>query len=192
IGQHEITNVQWRKIMGTAIPSRNRSCADCPVENVSWSDVQKFLIYLNERYPGKNYRLPTEAEWEYAARGGQREAHQLYPGTGGYLEFAWLSPNSGSRTQDVMTRKPNALRIYDMAGNVSEWCLDYYDREYYKTSEARNNPQGPTNPQYGDRADRVVRGGSFRDGSEEARVFHRYSYGSGKAFFIGFRIARDI
>ncbi|MEM9935794.1 MAG: formylglycine-generating enzyme family protein, partial [Bacteroidota bacterium] len=192
IGQHEITNAQWKQVMGTTPPSRNRSCAECPVENVSWSLAQRFINALDAMYPTHNYRLPTEAEWEYAARGGQRAGHEIYPGTGAYLELAWLNKNASGRTHQVMTKQPNVLQLYDMAGNVAEWCSDYYEDEFYKSTESRRNPTGPTSPSMGENTPRVVRGGSFRDGAEEGRVFHRSSFGSGKSFTIGFRIARDI
>lgn len=192
MGQHEITNAQWRQVMGTTPPSANRSCSNCPVENVSWSLAQRFLTTLNSMYPGKNYRLPTEAEWEYAAKGGQRDLHKLYPGTERYQEIAWLSVNSNGTTQPVKSKKSNTLRIYDLAGNVAEWCQDYYDADYYKSSAGSKNPTGPTNPKYGARTARVVRGGSYRDDSPMGRVFHRYSFGSGKSPAIGFRIARDL
>lgn len=123
-----------------------------PLVCVSWNDTQVFNGWFS-RKGGKSYRLPTEAEWEYAARsGGKREK---YAGGDDLDRIAWYSSNSGSKTRPVGTKAPNGLGLYDMSGNVWEWCQDWYGENYYGESP-KNNPPGPSNGQY-----RVLRGGSW-------------------------------
>jgi len=153
IGKYEVTQGQWEKVMGSN-PSHFKNCGEnCPVENVSWNDTQDFIRKLNSQ-SGKNYRLPTEAEWEYAARSGGRK--EKYSGTDSSLDdYAWYSSNSGSKTHTVGQMKPNGLGIYDMSGNVWEWCSDGYWFKYYGESP-RDNPQAPDGSSY-----RVLRGGGW-------------------------------
>ena len=132
MGKYPITQAQWEAVMG-ANPSRFNTCDQCPVEKISWNDVQEFIEKLNEKYPGKNYRLPTEAEWEYAARGGNESKGNLYSGSSELGSVGWFSDNSNNKTHPVGKKQPNELGIYDMSGNVWEWCHDWYDDEYYKT-----------------------------------------------------------
>lgn len=151
IGKYEVTQKQWRDVMGTS-PSYNKNCDQCPVEKVSWNDVKEFLKKLNQK-TGKSYRLPYEAEWEYAARSGGKD--EKWAGTNSSLEqYAWYSFNSGGKTHPVGTKKPNGLGIYDMTGNVWEWCEDWYADDYYSRSP-KNNPKGPSSG-----SGRVTRGGS--------------------------------
>lgn len=154
MGKYEVTQKEWTEVMGNN-PSYFKNCGDnCPVENVSWNDVQEYINKLNSK-TGKNYRLPTEAEWEYAARSGGK--NEKYAG-GNYINsVAWYSNNSGDKTHPVGQKQPNGLGIYDMSGNVREWVQDWYKNNYYKNSP-RNNPRGPDSGQA-----RVLRGGSWQD-----------------------------
>ena len=123
IGKYEITQIQWKAIMGNN-PSKFKG-DNKPVESISWNDAQKFIKKLNE-ITGKEYRLPTEAEWEYAARGGSLTHNYKYSGSNNIDDVTWYSINSGSITHTVGSKLPNELGIYDMSGNVWEWCNDYY------------------------------------------------------------------
>ena len=135
---------------------------------------------------GLNYRLPTEAEWEYAARGGvktQNSASQKYSGSNNINEIAWYDNNSNSKTHSVGSKKPNELGIYDMSGNVWEWCNDWYDSSYYKNSP-KNNPQGASSG-----SSRVNRGGSWNINAEYCRVANRYYNSPGSSsHYLGFRL----
>jgi formylglycine-generating enzyme required for sulfatase activity len=151
-----------------------------PVERVSWNDVQVFIDSLNKK-TGKKYRLPTEAEWEYAARGGNKSSGYIYAGGNDIDNVAWYCENSDSKTQPVGTKKPNELGIYDMSGNVWEWTSNWYG-DY--TSGAKTNPTEPTSGSY-----RVYRGGSWGSVASDSRVSFRYGsdpdYGS---YYMGFRL----
>lgn len=127
MGKYEVTQGEWQEIMSDN-PSTFKNGNNYPVEMVTWYDVQGFIIKLN-RKSGKNYRLPSEAEWEYAARsGGKREK---YAGTSNESELArcaWYDNNSGRKTNPIGKKRPNGLGVYDMTGNVDEWCSDWYER----------------------------------------------------------------
>ncbi len=138
IGKYEITQDQWEKVMGTN-PSRFKG-SNKPVENVSWDDVQDFIRKLNQQ-TGQHYRLPTEAEWEYACRSGGRD--QSYCGGNLALIVGWYRDNSGNTTHNVGQKQANGLGLYDMSGNVYEWVQDRYDEDYYSNSPT-NNPRGPS------------------------------------------------
>lgn len=150
IGETEVTQDLWQAVMGSN-PSMSSGSGRLPVENVSWNDCQIFISYLN-LLTDMQFRLPTEAEWEYAALGGQMSQGYIYSGSNDVGEVAWCYENSGSRTHDVGTKTPNELGIYDMSGNVWEWCQDWYGS--YSCSP-QTNPAGPS---YG--SNRVGRGGS--------------------------------
>jgi formylglycine-generating enzyme required for sulfatase activity len=187
IGKYEVTQTEWVAIMGSN-PSRFAGCGNCPVENIAWNDIQQFLKKLNEKYPGKNYRLPTEAEWEYAARGGAQGAMNnlmtMYAGSESLDQIAWYSGNSGDRTHPVGQKKPNLLGLYDMCGNVYEWCNDWFGDYSVK---AQNNPNGPKSGSF-----RVQRGGAWDVKPEDCRVANR-RHRSGTIFRrdnYGFRLAR--
>ena len=181
IGKYEVTQKLWKAVMGSN-PS-NFKGDNLPVENVSWDDVQEFLRKLNAM-TGKRYRLPTEAEWEFAARGGNSSRGYKYSGSNSFGSVAWYRDNSGSRTHAVGTKSPNELGIYDMSGNVYEWCQDWYGSSYYDNSP-RTNPQGPNSGSL-----RVGRGGSWSTDAGNCRVSDRdYGTPGGRYDGLGFRLA---
>ena len=162
IGQTEVTQALWEAVMGSN-PSYRRG-DNLPVERVSWDDCQVFIQKLNQ-LTGKQFRLPTEAEWEYAARGGRKSRGYKYAGGNNIGSVAWYDDNSGYKTHPVATKQANELGIYDMSGNVSEWCSDWYG-DYQLSS--RSNPQGPSSG-FG----RVSRGGSYHNDAWRCRVSYR-------------------
>ncbi len=187
IGKYEVTQAQWRVVMDQDTTQRFfEGCDSCPVERVSWYNAQEFIRKLNERTK-MNYRLPTEAEWEYAARGGARSKGYKYSGSNSDLSAAWRVGNSGNSTHLVGRKKPNELGIYDMTGNVFEWCADWYSPSWYLVSP-KHNPAGPS-----EGAGKVIRGGSwYYDNAglrnadrESANPSYRYGY-------IGFRLCRSV
>ena len=167
IGKHEVTQALWGEVMGVN-PSVNEQGGDYPVENVSWFACQEFIGKLNAR-TGMKFRLPTEAEWEYAARGGNRSKGYKYAGSDNLDEVGWYRDNIGS-THPVGQKKPNELGLYDMSGNVWEWCQDWYG-DY--TEESQTNPVGPQSGEWGDR---VLRGGSHWNRAWRCRVSNRFSF----------------
>ena len=150
ISTYEVTQEVWEAVMGEN-PSRFTNCPQCPVEQVSWDDVQEFLQKLNTR--DGRYRLPTEAEWEYAARGGQESRGYTYAGGDTLDAVAWYGGNSGRRPRPVGQKAPNELGLYDMSGNVREWVADWYD-DY--PADSAVDPRGPRTG-----ARRVNRSGSW-------------------------------
>ena len=171
IGKHEVTQGLWEEVMGSN-PNYNKQGGDYPVECVSWDDCQEFIGKLNAR-TGMQFRLPTEAEWEYAARGGNRSKGYKYAGSDNLDEAGWYDGNSGKHTHPVGLKKPNELGLYDMSGNVWEWCEDWYG-DY--TEESQTNPVGPQSGEWGRR---VLRGGSCWDDAWYCRVSVRVSSGPG-------------
>ena len=212
MGQYEITQAQWKSVMGNN-PSTFQ-CEECPVTNVSWTDIQAFIEKLNAQ-SGKHYRLPTEAEWEYAARGGANEelvkesntyggvnelvadnGHKRtpekyttgwkYSGKGSAQEVAWFERNSNYREHPIGRKKANQLEIFDMSGNVEEWCADWYVGNYGKSTHI-DNPQGPT---VGNA--RVVRGGSWNSAAADITVTRRAAYlPDTRSAELGFRLVED-
>jgi formylglycine-generating enzyme required for sulfatase activity len=168
IARHPVTQGQWQRVM-SANPSRFQKGADYPVEQVSWADAADFVRRLNSRFPGaERFRLPSETEWEYAARSGGRK--QLFAGGDDVAAVAWYADNSDGSTQSVGRKAPNGLGLYDMSGNVWEWCQDLY-----LPSATR---------------DRVIRGGSWNLDAWSARCSRRFwfpedYFGAG----LGFRVA---
>ena len=158
IAKYEVTQGLWERVM-TENPSANKGCSECPVEGISFEKIQLFLARL-EQLTGKHYRLPTEAEWEYAALGGGKSKGYKYSGGDSLGEVAWFEDNANKTTHPVGQKKPNELGIYDMSGNVWEMCSDWYDPAYYKKSalaDPRNDKKS---------AHKVVRGGSWRSPKE--------------------------
>lgn len=181
IGKYEVTQKQWVEIMGSN-PS-NYKGDELPVENVNWNDVQEFILKLNAK-TGKKYRLPTEAEWEFAARGGNKSKGYKYSGSNKISAVACYRDRLGSKTQPVGTKAPNELGIYDMSGNVCEWCSDCYG---IYSSDPQTNPKGPSSG-----SDRVIRGGSFFHNAEHCRVSSRtFCLSEYGLFSIGFRLVLD-
>ena len=187
MGRHEVTQAAWQKIMGTNVSQFAACGPDCPVENVSWNDVQNYLKQLNAR-TGVAYRLPTEAEWEFAARSGGRD--EAWAGTASesqLAEYAWFEQNSGATTHKVGQKKANGLGLYDMSGNVYEWCQDLYGETYYQSSP-KDNPTGATG---GD--NRVLRGGSWADPAVAQRTDDRgRDEAGGTSPSNGFRLLRPL
>ena len=164
IGQTEVTQELWEAVMGSN-PSYFKG-TNLPVEQVSWDDCQTFISNLNQ-LTGQTFRLPTEAEWEYAARGGSRSRGYTYSGSDDIDDVAWYYGNSGSTTHNVATKSPNELGLYDMSGNVWEWCQDWYGPY---GSSAQTNPTGPVSGSH-----RVYRGGSWGGNAFSCRVANRNS-----------------
>jgi formylglycine-generating enzyme required for sulfatase activity len=187
LGKYEVTQGQWKKIMGTN-PSHFKECGDkCPVENVKWADVQSFIAELSGS-TGQTYRLPTEAEWEYAARDGGKMVKWAGTSSENKLgDFAWYDANSMDRTHPVGLKKANALGFYDMSGNVWEWTGDFYAENYYQKS-GRDNPRGPD-----EGTDRALRGGCWLDRAKDCRAAIRFHFNPANSFkSIGFRLVRQI
>jgi formylglycine-generating enzyme required for sulfatase activity len=180
MSQYEVTQKQWRDIMGTN-PSYFKDCDNCPVEQVSWDDIQEFLKKLNTQ-TGKNYRLPTEAEWEYAARGGQKFN---YAGSNNIDNVAWYWDNAGEKTHPVGQKSPNGYGLYDMSGNVWEWCQDVWHDNY---NGAPTNGSAWTSG--GNSASRVLRGGSWSSSAGNCRsAFRLGNTPDDRSNSGGFRIA---
>jgi formylglycine-generating enzyme required for sulfatase activity len=182
IGKYEVTQAQWRAVMGKDPEEVNfKGCDQCPVEGVSWNDAQNFLKTLNAK-TGKKYRLPTEAEWEYAARGGNQSRGYTYAGSNALAEVAWYSDNSGSKTHPINQKKANELGLYDMSGNVYEWCQDWYG---HYSSTAQTNPKGAVSG-----SNRVYRGGGWDGYARFCRVSFRLRNAPTYRFsLLGFRLA---
>ena len=185
MGKYEVTQEQWEAVMG-ANPSKYDNCPACPVTNVSWDDIQTFIGKLNEM-TGKHYRLPTEAEWEFAARGGIREDvknMKKYSGKKLIQTIAWYEGNAKDRLHKVGRKKPNELELHDMTGNVEEWVNDWYGKDYFTKKEV-NNPTGPDGGN-----SKVVRGGSWNSTKEDITVTRRAAYlPKSKSVYLGFRLA---
>jgi formylglycine-generating enzyme required for sulfatase activity len=188
IGVYEVTQKQWYDVMGTD-PSYF-SGDNNPVEMVSWNDTQDFIDALNTLENTTVYRLPTEAEWEYACRAGSSTKYYYGDAEGTLGDYAWHRGNSDSKTHPVGEKLPNAWGLYDMHGNVYEWCKDWYDSEYYQycvDNGITDDPQGPSSS-----TSRVLRGGSWDLIAGLCRSADRLWYClSVNYFFIGFRLCRS-
>ena len=171
ICKYEVTQALWRAVMGSN-PSKFKG-DNLPVERVSWDDCQTFINRLNS-YTGRNFRLPTEAEWEFAARGGNYSRRYKYSGSNYIGDVAWYGDNSDLRTHPVGTKQPNELGLYDMSGNVLEWCSDWYGTY---SSYSQTNPTGPDSG-----SDRVLRGGNWCGLARYCCSSHRSYYAPGNSF----------
>ena len=180
IAKYTVTQAQWQAVMDnnpSYFGGDNR-----PVENVSWEDVQVFIEKLN-RLTAQNFRLPSEAQWEYAARGGQKTRNYTYAGSNSLEQVAWYGENSNSETHAVGQKRANELGLYDMSGNVWEWCQDWYDDSYYSSSSSSN----PTGPSTG--SCRVMRGGAWFNSADYCRTAYRYYFTPSYRYsYVGFRL----
>lgn len=182
MSQTEVTQELWQAVMGSN-PSHFTGDPKRPVELVSWNDCQTFIAQLNQ-LTGKRFRLPTEAEWEYAARGGNRYKVTRYAGSNNIDEVAWYDANSGNTTHPVATKAPNELGLYDMTGNVWEWCQDWY--ALYSADDQTD----PTGPETGN--NRVLRGGCWNGGTNYDRISFRDNFRpSGSNSSGGLRLVLD-
>jgi formylglycine-generating enzyme len=183
IGKYEVTQKQWRDVMGTKPYSLKEGCDNCAVESVSWNDIQEFIRKLNQR-TGKTYRLPTEAEWEYAARGGNLSKGYKYPGGSTIDEVAWYYLNMDANIHPVGLKKANELGIFDMGGNVWECCSDWFGAY---TANRQTNPKGVSSGSY-----RVLRGGSWLFPGGCCRASFRAMVAPDtQTLANGFRLAQD-
>ena len=191
IGKYELTQAQWEAVMGTRLREQRDKAnpawgfygewANYPMGYVSWEEAREFCQKLSEA-TGKRYILPTEAQWEYAARGGNKSRHYKYAGSNNIDEVAWYKENGDNISHPVGTKKANELGCYDMSGNVMEWCLDWYGR-YVKNDTV--NPQGPARGTY-----RVHRGCSWLWEAKYLRVSSRsVDTATGRFYDVGFRVA---
>jgi len=179
MGRYEVTQAQWKAVMGKN-PSKFKNCDECPVENVSWNDIQDFIKKLNQK-TGKTYRLPSEAEWEYAARGGNKSnGYNLYAGGNALGNLAWCAENAGSKTHPVGKKTPNELGLYDMSGNVWEWCQDEY------------NAYPNCKVSIGERWFHVFRGGGWNNDARMCRSATRINdEPAARGYYLGFRLVSD-
>jgi formylglycine-generating enzyme required for sulfatase activity len=198
LGLTEVTQGQYRAVTGQN-PSNFKGSNDLPVEQVSWNDAIAFCNKLSEleglrpyyqfgagaESDGEGYRLPTEAEWEYACRAGNPARYSFGADPAGLGDYAWFDGNSGKQTHPVGQKRPNAFGLFDMHGNVYEWCWDGYDAKYYEQSPT-DDPRGPSGP-----SGRVIRGGSWGYYPRLARSADRNGFAPGlRNILLGFRLAR--
>lgn len=192
IAETEVTQAQWEAVMGTTIQQQEEKSEflwglfgvgdNYPMYYVNYDEAMEFCSRLSSA-TGRKYTLPTEAQWEYAARGGEGATTYTYSGSNSIDDVAWYDGNSGVSTHPVKGKTPNQLGLYDMSGNVSELCLDYYDSNYYSSSP-KTNPSNRSRSDY-----RVVRGGSWGDGELYCRVaFRGYDNPSNRFVNFGFRV----
>ncbi|MDY0171233.1 MAG: SUMF1/EgtB/PvdO family nonheme iron enzyme, partial [Thermoguttaceae bacterium] len=184
LGKYPVTQQQWEAVTGNN-PGQFKEPTN-PVETVSWNDCQEFLKTLNEKADGpqRTFRLPTEAEWEYACRAGTATRFGFGDDAGQLGEYAWYEANAGGRTQPVGQKKPNAWGLHDMHGNVWEWCADWFSADYYAKSPT-DNPPGPVSGSL-----RALRGGAWPLGEARCRSTNRLrSKPAYKSGILGFRVA---
>jgi formylglycine-generating enzyme required for sulfatase activity len=192
MGETEVTQALWKAVMGYGNNPSNWKGDQLPVEIVSWNDCERFVSLLNNLLAGQlpngySFSLPSEAQWEYAARGGQKSSGNTYAGSSNVGSVAWYDGNSNSRTHEVKQKNPNELGLYDMSGNVCEWCEDWYDYYWYSYNKKWTDPVN----KFGTSSDgHVLRGGSWRGEASYSRVSCRAnSSPSFRNSHIGFRLA---
>ena len=178
MGKYEVTQALWEAVMGWNSSEFNDD--NLPVNSVSWKDCQKFISKLN-KMTGKKFRLPTEAEWEYAARGGKKSRGYQYSGNSNISDVAWYDGNSGSKPHPVGTKQANELGIYDMSGNVYEWCSDWYGSY---SSSSQTNPTGSDSGSF-----RVCRGGCWSRNARRCCLSCRDCTPDYRFNFLGLRLA---
>ncbi|MDB5283054.1 MAG: Sulphatase-modifying factor protein [Bacteroidota bacterium] len=184
MSKFDVTQKQWKAIMGTT--PGPKTCPECPVINVSWFDAGMFINKLNQ-LSNKNYRLPTEAEWEYAAKGGNKGHGFKYSGGDNAMNVAWYDSVISRDVHPVGEKQANELGLFDISGNVWQWCSDWFDEKYYGKSPS-NNPSGPPSGE----GFRVVRGGSWWGPLKDCRVANRDKYPpDSKDDDVGFRLVRN-
>ena len=182
----EVTQGRWKAVMGDN-PSYFKGCGDdCPVENISWDDCQEFIRRLNQMEGTDKYRLPTEAEWEYACRAESVTRFYFGHDDRKLSEYAWYVANSGEQTHPVGQKEPNAWGLYDMHGNVWEWCQDWYKKSYPRRHV--NDPKGPSSGSFP-----VSRGGSWNSNARYCRSAARYFVATALTYsYQGFRLVREL
>lgn len=183
LGKYEVTQAQWQAVMGDN-PSLFQGDPNRPVEQVWFNDVQDFISKLNAKEGGARYRLPTEAEWEYAARAGTTTAYSFGDDASQLGQYAWYKDNSNGQTHAVGQKKPNPWGLFDMHGNVWEWVQDWYKRY---SPEAVTDPQGAEAGTH-----RGRRGGAWNNFAKYCRSANRYSVAGFRDDFLGFRLVRTI
>ena len=180
IGKYEVTQEEWQAVMGSN-PSYHKGSGKLPVEDVSWDECQEFIRRLNS-LTGKTFRLPTEAEWEYAARGGNKSRGYKYAGGNNIGSVAWHDGNSGEKTHEVGGKQPNEIGMYDMSGNVFEWCSDWYSSY---SSSSQENPMGASSGSF-----RVYRGSSMLSNAVYDHVARRFNCSPSLGVYnLGLRLA---
>jgi formylglycine-generating enzyme required for sulfatase activity len=181
----EVTQLQYFLVMMKNPSYFRKNNTNRPVEMVSYDDAKKFIAKLNELDTEHTYMLPTEAQWEYAARGGVSTEYFFSNDASRLSDYAWFEDNSGKQTHDVATKKPNLYGLYDVAGNVWEWVNDRYGAKYYSSLDKFTDPEGPAT---GD--DRVLRGGGWNFDATNCRSSNRFHSPSSKFYSYGFRLVR--
>ncbi len=189
MSKYEITWEQWKAVTSENKKCHPTSCEKCPISCISWTQTQGFLKTLNQ-ITGKKFRLPTETEWEYAAKGGNKNSTYVFAGSDDIDKVAWHLGNSQKQIHEVGSKAPNSLGLYDMTGNVWEWCHDWYDEDYYSTSKNKD-PKGPS-----DGIEKVIRGGSSFSHSKFSNLTNRHKnrshHKSEENADLGFRIVRSL
>lgn len=186
MGKYEVTQAQWQEVMGDNPAHFNGP--NNPVENVSWEDAQEFIRLLNAKEGHNRYRLPTEAEWEYAARAGTSSTYSFGDNINEFAEHGWFNGNAGGKTHPVGEKRPNPWGLYDMHGNVFEWVQDWNGENYY-SDKSVTDPKGPATGSH-----RVIRGGGWAMPAEGCRFDSRGSGvpgSEGRIILVGFRLAQS-